>query len=515
MHEQLDLPFDGLFAADDDPALWTPRDMWTRLNGRLLEFFKEDRRFERKGCQKIHFDDLATYYSTFSNTPDGGLVVFGIENDGEIVGCKSLSQGQTNEIESFHLTKCPQARPEFKRIPVVINNNPDFCIAIFIPYMGKLIETNKDEAWIRYGESRHKMSEEEKQDFRSTRQELSFELAAASYKYPDDFELRVIQDFCDAYREREGVKNWSNEEVLVDRHLLKVVGQKPTPLNSLVLMAARDPRISIPGCRVRVQRFATEVEGEGSTYAPQRDKTIEGNLVRIISECSELISDMLYDVTWLNSDGKFITTPEYPQWAWFEALVNACVHRSYSFSGTEIFVKLFPDRMEIESPGGFVPPVNEKTIYHARAARNYHLMDALRYLGYVRMAREGTRRIKESMKEWNLPDPDFKQEALHGVVVRVTLRNDHISRKRATDRDVAAHFGVEVWKTLQDHEIKIAAYAFRNGAIQVSEAARLTARTWQTSKRDLDRLTKRGLLEFKKGRFPRDPKTTYVIKETP
>lgn len=204
----------------------------------------------------------------------------------------------------------------------------------------------------------------------------------------------------------------------------------------------------------------------------------------------------VYNVTWLNQEGKFITTPEYPRWAWFEAMVNACVHRSYNFSGSEIFIKLFSDRMEIESPGGFVPPVNEKTIYNARSTRNYHLMDALRYLGYVHMAREGTKRIKQSMEEWGLPDPVFKQEALHGVIVRVTLRNDHISRKRATDRDVAHYFGVDTWKTLQEHEISIAAYAFRNGEINVSEASRLTGRTWQTSKKDLDRLAKRGILTF-------------------
>jgi predicted HTH transcriptional regulator len=93
------------------------------------------------------------------------------------------------------------------------------------------------------------------------------------------------------------------------------------------------------------------------------------------------------------------------EWAWFESLVNACVHRSYSFSGTEITIKVFPDRMEIESPGGFVPPVNEKTIGFTRSSRNHHLMDALRYLGYVRMAREGVRRIRESMSQSPEPTP--------------------------------------------------------------------------------------------------------------
>lgn len=510
--DQLELPFDALFAAGENPALWTPKDLWVRLNQRLLEHFSEDRRFERKGCKKIHHDELATYYSTFSNTPDGGVIVFGVEDDGTIVGCGSLETSQLNAIESGHLVRCPQSRPEFKRIPVIIDNRPDFCLCIFVPYIGKLVETNKGDAWIRYGEGRHRMSEEEKRDFRATRQELSFEMETAPYTYPKDFDLRVIQDFCDAYRARDGQPNWSNEEVLTDRHLLKQEDGAFRPLNSLVLMAAKDPRLTIPGCRVRVQRFTTVAEGTGEGYSPVRDRFIEGNLVKLIQSASEAVSDTIYDVTWLNKEGKFVTTPEYPQWAWFEALVNACVHRSYSFSGSEITVKLFPDRMEIESPGGFVPPVNEKTIYNTRSTRNYHLMDALRHLGYVRMAREGTRRIRESMKDFGLPEPTFRQEAVHGVVVRVTLMNDHQTRSKATDRDVAMHFGVDVWKTLQEHEVKIAAYAFRNGRIQVSEAQRLTGRTWQTSKKDLEKLTQRGLLVFEAGKYIRDAKSAYLIK---
>lgn len=417
-----------------------------------------------------------------------------------------------NSVETCHLNRCPQARPEFKRIPVIIYGKKDFVFAVFVPYIGRLVETNKGEAWIRYGDSRHRMSEEEKRDFRATRQELSFEMESAPYEYPNDFDLRIIQDFCDSYRRSEGRSDWNNEDVLIDRHLLLRDQGAFNPLNSLVLMAARDPRKSIPGCRVRVQRFGTAQEGTGQTYSPLRDRFIEGNLVEIIRQASEVVSDTIYDVTWLNAEGKFVTTPEYPQWAWFESLVNACVHRSYSFSGTEISIKVFPDRMEVESPGGFVPPVNEKTIYTARAARNYHLMDALRHLGYVRMAREGTRRIRESMEEYELPEPVFKQEALHGVVVRVTLMNDHESRKRASDRDVALYFGVQLWKALQEHEIKIAAHAFRNGTVQVSEAQRLTGRTWHTSKKDLDRLTGKGVLEFEPGRYVRDPKAIYRLK---
>ena len=219
--------------------------------------------------------------------------------------------------------------------------------------------------------------------------------------------------------------------MLVDRHLGKIRGGGFVPFNNLVLLAGRNPRLTIPGCRVRVQRFRQAEGNIGESYNPIKDQFVEGNLVKMIVEADTLIEQTIYPVTWLNKEGKFVTTSEYPRWAWFEGLVNALVHRSYSFSGSEITIKFFPDRLEIESPGGFVPPVSENTIYNARAARNYHLMDALRYLGYVQMAREGTQRIRASMKEWGLPDPVFRQEALHGVIVKVTLWNDHQTRAKS------------------------------------------------------------------------------------
>lgn len=512
---QLDLPFDSVFAQNENPALWSPREIWVKLNQRMMASFGEDHRIDYKQAKRISFDEYATYLSMFSNTPEGGVIVYGADSKGKATGCSQLSQQQLNHLEKCHLELCPLAKPEFKRVPVVVGGNQDFAVAIYIPYVGRLVETNKADAYTRYGDSKHKMTEEEKRDYRSTRQELSFELDTAAYRFPDDFDLRIIQDFCDAFREKESRPSWKNEEVLVDRYLLSKEGDQLRPTNALVLLAAKDPRRTIPGCRVRVQRFPKSEEGVGPDYNPIRDKFVEGNVVRIIEGASDIIRDLNYDVTWLNAEGKFVTTPEYPQWAWFEALVNACVHRSYNFSGSEITVKFFSNRLEIESPGGFVPPVNETTIYHTRAARNPHFMDAMRVLGYVRMAREGTRRIRQSMNEQGLPEPRFQQEAVHGVVVRVTLENDQKTRQRATDADVAAHFGVQTWKLLQDHEITIAAYVFRNGQIQVSEAQRLTGRTWATSKKDLERLTRNGILEFVPGAYVRDSKTHYVLKKKP
>ncbi|MFX6807981.1 hypothetical protein ABTH26_19945, partial [Acinetobacter baumannii] len=91
--------------------------------------------------------------------------------------------------------------------------------------------------------------------------------------------------------------------------------------NGLVLLAAKDPGLSIPGCHLRIQRFASETEGQGQSYTPQRDRTVEGNVVKMLREGAEIIAGLIYDVTWLNDQGKFVTTPEYPTYAWFEGVV--------------------------------------------------------------------------------------------------------------------------------------------------------------------------------------------------
>lgn len=507
--DQLHFDFEGVSPLDN-LALWTPRDIWLKLSQHVLEQFAEDRRIERKAGRDVDFADLATYLSTFSNTPDGGLLVFGVTDNGTITGCEWETTMQ-NRVETAHLKFCPMAKPEFKRVAVVVDGKQEYCLAAYCPYVGVLVETNKGEAYIRYGSSRHKMSEEEKQDFRATQRELSFEQMQAPYDFEDEFQNRIILDFCEEFRQRENKPDWTTREILLDRNLIREINRELVPTNALVLLAAKRPSKTIPGCRLRVQRFAGVEEGQGATYAPLKDTIIEGNVVTLIQEGRRIITEQIYDVTWLNNEGKFVTTPEYPVSAWFEALVNACVHRSYSFSGTEVTIKLFSDRMEIESPGGFVPPVNEQSIYYTRSSRNFHLMDALRYLGYVRMVREGTRRIRAEMQEYQLPDPEFKQETLHGVVVRVTLKNDHQSRKRATDKDVALYFGVEKWKRFDEHEVKIVAFTFRNGSIHVREAEQITGRTWATSKKDLERLVEKGALVFVPGLYQRDARSHYVL----
>src|SRR5690349_11978465 len=118
---QLDLPFDSVFLPGENPAMWSPREIWVKLNQRMMEVFAEDRRIDYKNGKSVNVDDLATFISMFSNVPEGGVIVYGVDSKGVAHGCSKMPAPQLNAIEQCHLQRCLQAKPEFKRIPVVVD----------------------------------------------------------------------------------------------------------------------------------------------------------------------------------------------------------------------------------------------------------------------------------------------------------------------------------------------------------------------------------------------------------
>lgn len=187
-------------------ALWEPRDIWLKLTEERISRFKEDRRVEYKSVKtKINRSSISEYYSMYSNTNAGGVMVFGVADGGRIEGCATLSPEQLNEIDKLHVMMCPLAKPEAKRIAV--NGGKDFVIAVYLPCVGQLVENHRGDAFVRYGDSKHKMSDEEKQDFRSTRHQRTWETEIAGLRYPDDFDPDAISAICDGFRVREGKSN--------------------------------------------------------------------------------------------------------------------------------------------------------------------------------------------------------------------------------------------------------------------------------------------------------------------
>ena len=178
-----------------------------------------------------------------------------------------------------------------------------------------------------------------------------------------------------------------------------------------------------------------------------------------------------------------------------------------------IFIRMFDDRLEIESPGGFPPLVTPENIYVTHHPRNPCLFDAMFYLQYVRAAREGTRRIHESMQRYNLPQEEFLQKESGHPFFQVVLRNNYKKRKLLLDSEGAAFIGQALFNTLTPDERRAVNYVIEHHKIKPVDLMRVCQVRWHRAKVVLEQLRLKGIFGEKRRKdIARDPQSYYFLK---
>ena len=104
-----------------------------------------------------------------------------------------------------------------------------------------------------------------------------------------------------------------------------------------------------------------------------------------------------------------------------EAVLNAVSHRDYRNPGS-IFIRQYPRRIEVLSPGGFPPGVSAENILWKQAPRNRRLAEALAKCGFVERSGQGADRMFEESIREGKPRPDFS--GTDEYQVSLTLRGE-------------------------------------------------------------------------------------------
>ncbi|MCR9100084.1 MAG: putative DNA binding domain-containing protein [bacterium] len=109
-----------------------------------------------------------------------------------------------------------------------------------------------------------------------------------------------------------------------------------------------------------------------------------------------------------------------------ELIANALVHRPYTTKG-DIFVNLFPDRLEIHNPGLFPLGVTSRNILHKSVQRNPHLAKVFYDLKLMEKEGSGYDRIYELLLSSGkpLPEPVEEYDRVR-VTVRKRIVNKHV-----------------------------------------------------------------------------------------
>jgi ATP-dependent DNA helicase RecG len=186
--------------------------------------------------------------------------------------------------------------------------------------------------------------------------------------------------------------------------------------------------------------------------------------------------------------------PEYPEEAVREAVLNAVAHRDYSpyVRGSYIQVRLFADRLEVQSPGGLYGNVTEENLEEESSTRNSVLMRLMEDLHLVENRGSGIRAMLEAMRRANLEPPRFDDKRSS---FWVTFRNHTLMSPEAI-----TWLNQFAGLPLNDRQRLALVYLRYNEQITNSDYQRLNQVDALTAGRELRGLVQAGLVEQESAR---------------
>ena len=224
-------------------------------------------------------------------------------------------------------------------------------------------------------------------------------------------------ELLDVYREKIGAVHQTNEQVLRARQFIVKRHDEDALTNAAVLLFGKNVRGFFPHCRIRYIKVDGTSMRTGADFNVVKDRNFDLPLLKLIPEAKRFISDQLEERTTLESDGRFHTYPEYPEFAWVESITNAVCHRQWGLRGDYILVAKYDDRLEIKSPGRLPNIVTVDNIFTTRFARNPLISRVLTEMELVREINEGIPRVFKKMKDAGLPEPKIVETAANVTVV--------------------------------------------------------------------------------------------------
>ncbi len=200
-------------------------------------------------------------------------------------------------------------------------------------------------------------------------------------------------------------------------------GADVAPTVAGCLLFGSHPEWLQPTWRVTALRFSgTEIT------APIVDRLdTEGPALRAIEQAEAFLRRNLRVARLLVDRGTHFEeqdVPEYPLTATHEAVANAVAHRDYA-APSQVFVRLYDNRLEIQNPGGLLPGLTLEQVLAGGESRrrNPVIAEVLRQMGKMTTVGRGLALIRQEMLSLGSPAPEFASDGQH---FRVTMPSRHV-----------------------------------------------------------------------------------------
>lgn len=478
----------------------------SRINLEYLTKEKENLYFDRKRG-KISLQDLANEIASFANS-NGGLIAVGITDEGKIEGFNVYGKEKLNECQKVvtnYLKNTPTYRIELINIKNEKDEDDNILLFHIEPELNYLIRNNKDEVYCRQGDSSIRLNANQIRSLEYDRKERDFEAEVLLESSINDIDSEVMEVY-----KRKIDTDLPNEEILKARGFLREKNGKYHLTKAGMLLFGKNPSIYLPSARVRVLKFEGTEFQVGTEMNIIKDRTFDKCLFKTLEQAREFINSQLREFTHLSPDGVFETVPEYPEFAWYEGLVNAVCHRDYSNSGEYIIVKLFDDRLEISSPGKLGGFVTLETMKNKRYSRNPQIARVLNELGIVRELNEGVKRIYSEMQRFYLKDPVYSEPDRNSVLL-VLDNNIAVRANRKQETLKKSDAIKDKWDILNYAERQVLQVINDKGEVTSDDVSKIISRGKTTAVKLLNKLIDLDLIVWT-GTSKKDSYGRYKMK---
>ena len=362
-------------------------------------------------------DWIAEYIAAFANA-DGGILILGADDDGTPTGyeypddvVRDFLAVPERRLRPAILTNAQSISIDGQRLIIFqVNIHPE---AVMVDGNGFPYRVNDQIV-----REPQEVINERKQAYRR----VGYEHQICSEANLADLDL----DLAHTFLSQSAIAVRPIENILLNYGLIHSRGSNWAVSNAALLLFGKPPSSRWhPRSEIRFFRVDGKKREFGSQRNVQQLARLELPLASLIPEAYRSASMYIRKSEKLRNLF-FKEMPEYPTFAWQEALINAVAHRDYNDRGRGIEVWFFDDRMEVSSPGDLVLPVTLARLRRRsriHASRNPLIVRVLVDAGIMREEGEGIPRMYEEMEESFLKHPQF---ALDGSTFIVTLRNQPI-----------------------------------------------------------------------------------------
>lgn len=342
----------------------------------------------------------------------GGIILVGVEDNGEVTGCTKFDTQKI--MESIYDKTIPKL---FTDIDVYKLDDKDILI-ITVEKSSEIVSTSNGITYRRLGRDTkpYYPSEYSSNKIDGFKGDYSAKIIEHSSESDIDFiEVENLKRKLQSRDKDSTLYNLDDLSFLKDLELIKVLenGIKLTVAGVLFIGTEAAITKYLPQSEILVLTYK-----EGKTeYNKRLDLKVP--LVRAIDRIQQVFEDR-NSIENIQVGLFKLEVQDYPINVFQEALLNAMTHRDYE-NISSIIIKFYPTEIIIENPGSFPEGIDSNNIIsHPSTPRNKLIAEIFQKLKYVQRSGQGVDIIFKDMLALGKSAPDY---TLYNNAVNLILRS--------------------------------------------------------------------------------------------